>query len=74
MLYIITINYRYYPHGAGPSVMRGDQVTGNPRPPQYLSKDIKKTSASLAKEAKDVTAEVRRILSVQGMAYSVLAT
>ena len=58
------ILFRYYPRGTGPSAIRGDQITGNPRPPTYLS--VKKTSASLANDAKDALAEVRRILNADG--------
>ncbi len=53
--------------GTGSSVVRGDQITGNPRPPQYLSKHAKKTNASLANDAKDALAEVNRILNTAGI-------
>lgn len=56
---------RYRSVGGGEPVMRGDSVIGNPRPPQYLSERHNVTSASLAKEAKDVLSTVRGILGAE---------
>lgn len=62
-------NTLYHPQGKGVSVFRGDQITGNPRPPPYLSQHARKTVSTLAQEAKERVAEVRRILSVDVLPY-----
>lgn len=64
---ISCVNYRYIPQGNGSSAIRGDQLTGNPRPPQYLSNHMKKTAVTLANDAKQALAEVRRIMTIQGI-------
>ena len=46
--------------------MRGDPVSGNPRPPPYLSNHAKITSTKLAQEAKETVMAVRNIISVKG--------
>ena len=59
------VTCRYHPHGKGISVQRGNAVTGNPRPPQYLSKHAKMTCTTLAKEAKDTMLSVRKMLEAE---------
>ena len=56
---------RYRSIGSGDSVMRGDAVIGNPRPPRYLSERHMVTSASLAEEARDVLSSVGSILATE---------
>lgn len=56
------IVYRYHPYGQGQSVVRGDAVTGNPRPPQYLSRHAKVTATTLAQEAKETIIAVQKLL------------
>jgi hypothetical protein len=43
-------------------VRRGDPVSGNPRPPQYLAQHSKRTNVTLAQEAKEVVTSVRKLL------------
>lgn len=56
---------RYHPYGQGQSVQRGDAVTGNPRPPQYLSRHAKVTATTLAEEAKETIKAVRKMLQIE---------
>lgn len=58
--------FRYHPHGKGSSVQRGNVVTGNPRPPQYLSRHARQTATSLAKEAQETMAAVRKMMESDG--------
>ncbi len=60
--YLCHPTHRYHPHGEGVSVARGDAVTGNPRPPQYLSRHAKITATSLAQEAKETVTAVQKLL------------
>lgn len=57
----------YHRRGEGESVVRGDPVSGNPRPPPYLANHAKVTSTKLAQEAKETVIAVRKILSIQGL-------
>ena len=41
-------------------------MSGNPRPPPYLSNHAKVTSTKLAQEAKETVMAVRKIISVKG--------
>ena len=43
-------------------MQRGDVVTGNPRPPSYLSRHAKVSATTLAEEAKETITAVRKIL------------
>lgn len=63
---IFDVLFRFHPQGKGGSVIRGDPVTGNPRPPLYLSQHARKTGSSLVQEAKETLIAVRQILSVDG--------
>ena len=45
-------------------MQRGNAVTGNPRPPQYLSRHAKVTATTLAQEAQETITAVRKMLSV----------
>lgn len=47
-------------------MQRGTVVTGNPRPPQYLSRHAKLTATSLAKEAQETIAAVRKMMETDG--------
>ena len=47
-------------------MLRGNAVTGNPRPPQYLSRHAKVTATTLAQEAQETITAVRKILLVEG--------
>lgn len=60
----IFFSHSYHPHGKGESVQRGNAVTGNPRPPQYLSRHAKVTATTLAQEAQETITAVRKMLSV----------
>ena len=55
----------YHPHGRGESVQRGNAVTGNPRPPQYLSRHARVTATTLAEEAKETITAVRKVILVE---------
>ena len=46
---------------------RGNAVTGNPRPPPYLSRRAKVTATTLAQEAQETIAAVRKMLENEGM-------
>lgn len=46
--------------------MRGNPVTGNPRPPLYLSQHTKKSGTELVHEAKETLSAVRHILNASG--------
>ena len=61
--------FRYHPHGKGQSVQRGNAVTGNPRPPQYLLRHAKVTATTLAQEAQDVITAVRKMLMVESKSH-----
>ena len=41
-------------------------MTGNPRPPRYLSKHAKETAVTLAQKAKEVSLSVHEILKTEG--------
>ena len=41
-------------------------MTGNPRPPQYLSKHAKLTATKLACEAQETMAAVRKMMEMYG--------
>ena len=45
-------------------MQRGNTVTGNPRPPQYLSRHAKVTATTLAQEAQETITAVRKMLQV----------
>lgn len=47
-------------------MQRGNVVTGNPRPPQYLSKHARFTASKLATEAKETMDAVRKMLEMEG--------
>ncbi|XP_019863147.1 PREDICTED: syntaxin-binding protein 4-like isoform X2 [Amphimedon queenslandica] len=53
----------YHPQGRGDFVTRGDPITGNPRPPPFVSKNARKSANTLAQEAKETMLAVKRILS-----------
>ncbi|KAL5460627.1 hypothetical protein EMCRGX_G034085 [Ephydatia muelleri] len=59
----------YYVQGNGQSTLRGDQVTGNPRPPRYLSKHAKETAVTLAQKAKEVSLSVHEILKTEELPF-----
>lgn len=59
--------HSYHRQGAGESVVRGDPISGNPRPPPYLSNHAKITATKLAQEAKETVVAVHKILNVQGL-------
>ena len=59
-------SHRYHAHGRGEAARRGDAVTGNPRPPQYLSKHAKVTSSTLSEKARDTAHSVRKMLEAEG--------
>lgn len=46
-------------------MQRGNAVTGNPRPPQYLSRHAKVTATTLAQEAQETITAVRKVLLVE---------
>ena len=46
--------------------MRGNPVSGNPRPPLYLSQHTKKTGMELAHDAKETLYAVRQIVDASG--------
>ena len=52
-----------YPRGIGESARRGDAVLGNPRPPPPLANHMKLTNITLAQEAQEIVAAVRKIIS-----------
>ena len=41
-------------------------MTGNPRPPPYLSQHARVTSVSLAQEAQETLLAVRKMLQIRG--------
>ena len=46
-------------------MQRGNAVTGNPRPPQYLQRHAKVTATTLAQEAQETLTSVRKLLTVE---------
>ena len=52
-----------FPRGIGESARRGNTVMGNPRPPAPLANHMKFTNITLAQEAQEIVAAVRKIIS-----------
>eukprot|EP00800_Vazella_pourtalesii_P002566 TRINITY_DN1247_c0_g1_i2.p1 TRINITY_DN1247_c0_g1~~TRINITY_DN1247_c0_g1_i2.p1 ORF type:complete len:242 (+),score=48.11 TRINITY_DN1247_c0_g1_i2:180-905(+) len=52
-----------YPRGTGESARGGNDVLGNPRPPAALANHTKFTNITLAQEAQETVAAVRKIIS-----------
>lgn len=52
-------------HPRGTPARRGDPVSGNPRPPHYLSKHSRHTNATLAQEVKETLTAVKKMLDHQ---------
>ena len=48
--------------GSGEPLRRGDALSGNPRPPSYLTRRARQTSATLAKEAQETVASVKALV------------
>ena len=65
------LSYSFHPRGKGESVRRGDPVTGNPRPPQYLAQHSKKTALTLAQDAQEAVQAARKLLSKEGVCMRV---
>ena len=65
------LSYSFHPRGKGESVRRGDPVTGNPRPPQYLAQHSKKTALTLAQDAQEAVQAARKLLSKEGVCVCV---
>jgi syntaxin-binding protein 4 len=47
---------------SGEPLRRGDAFSGNPRPPSYLTRQARQTSATLAKEAQETVASVKALV------------
>jgi len=54
-------------HPRGTPAQRGDPVTGNPRPPHYLSKHSRHTNMTLKQEVKETLVAVKKLLDHQRM-------
>ena len=53
---------RHHERGSGEPLRRGDAVSGNPRPPSYLSRRARQTSVRLAQEAQETVASVKALV------------
>ncbi|XP_065886482.1 syntaxin-binding protein 4-like [Dysidea avara] len=56
-------------HPRGTPAQRGDPVTGNPRPPHYLSKHSRHTNVTLGQEVKETLVAVKKLLDHQPLPH-----